>query len=122
MKIAIPSEGTNLQSNVSQSFGRCEYFVVVDTDTNKFEVIDNTAISSEGGAGIKASQSVVDSGAKAVITFHLGQNAADVLNAADIKILKAVPGNIENVVSKFNSNQLEVLTEIHPGYHNHGGK
>jgi predicted Fe-Mo cluster-binding NifX family protein len=122
MKIAIPCEGTNLQSNVSQSFGRCEYFVVVDTDTNKFEVIDNTAISSEGGAGIKASQSVVDSGAKAVITFHLGQNAADVLNAADVKILKAVPGDIENVVAKFKSNQLEVLTEIHPGYHNHGGK
>jgi predicted Fe-Mo cluster-binding NifX family protein len=122
MKIAIPSEGTNLQSNVSQSFGRCEYFVVVDTDINNFEVIDNTAISSEGGAGIKASQSVVDSGAKAVITFHLGQNAADVLNAADIKILKAVQGDIENVVSKFKSNQLEELTEIHPGYHNHGGK
>ena len=122
MKIAISSTGKDLESEVDARFGRCDYFMVVDTDTNEFEVIDNTAISSEGGAGIKASQSVVDSGANAVITFHLGQNAADVLNEADIKILKAVSGDIENVVSKFISNQLEPLTEIHPGYHNHGGK
>jgi predicted Fe-Mo cluster-binding NifX family protein len=119
MKVAIPSEGINLQSNVSQSFGRCEYFLVVDTNTNNFEVIDNTAVSSEGGAGIKASQLVVDSSANALITFHLGLNAADVLNSADIKILKAVPGKIENVVAKFISNQLEPLTDI---YHHQGGK
>lgn len=122
MKIAIPSEGKTLQSNVCQSFGRTEYFMVVNTDDMSFDVIDNAAVSSEGGAGIKAAQSVVDAGADAVITFHLGQNAADVLNAADIKIFKAVHGSIENVVAKFKKDELEVLTEIHPGYHNHGGK
>lgn len=118
MKIAIPSEGTTLESIVNQSFGRTHYFIVVDSDTLQFKVIDNQAASAQGGAGIKAAQAVVDSGAEIVITFHCGQNAADVLKAAGIKIMKAVTGSVFEVVQKYKNGE---LMEIHPGYHNHGG-
>ena len=121
MKIAIPAEDKLISSNVCQSFGRTLYFVVADTGTMEYEVIDNVAASSQGGAGIKAAQSIVDSGAEAVVTFHCGQNAADVLKAADIKILKAVPGTIEEIVQKFKAGELAELTEIQPGQHQHGG-
>lgn len=122
MKIAIPSEGKKLESNLSQSFGRTEYFMIVNSESMEFEVIDNLGISSQGGAGIKAAQSIVDAQADCVITLHCGQNAADVLHAAGIKIYKAVNETIENLVKKFNSNEIELLTDIHPGYHNHGGE
>lgn len=121
MKIAIPAEGKTIDGNVSQSFGRTYYFVVVDSETLEIEVIDNEAASSQGGAGIKAAQAVVDSGAGVVVTFHCGQNAADVLKAADIKILKAVHGTIAEMVQKYKAGELAELTEIHPGYHQHGG-
>lgn len=121
MKIAIPAEEKTIESNVSQSFGRTYYFVVADTETLEFKVIDNQAASSQGGAGIMAAQAVVDSGANAVVTFHCGQNAADVLKAADIKILKAVPGTVAEMVQKYKSGELAELSEIHPGYHKHGG-
>lgn len=136
MRIAVPAEGTMIESNVSQSFGRTYYFVVADTETLEFEVIDNQAASSQGGAGIQAAQAVVDSGAVAVVAFHCGQNAADVLKAADIKILKAVPGTIAEMVQKYKAGELAELSEIHaghmasseaerndqPGYHQHGGE
>lgn len=121
MRIAVPAEEKTIVGNVSQSFGRTYYFVVVDTETLEFEVIDNQAVSSQGGAGIKAAQAVVDSGAGAVVTFHCGQNAADVLKAADIKILKAVPGTVSEMVQKYKAGELAELSEIHPGYHQHGG-
>lgn len=121
MKIAVPSEGNTLESGVCQSFGRTWYFIVADLQTLEFQVIDNQAASSQGGAGIKAAQAVVDSGAEAVITFHCGQNAADVLKAADIKILKAVSGTVSEMIRKYNAGELVELTEIHPGYHQHGG-
>lgn len=120
MKIAVPSEGTTIESNVCQSFGRTYYFIVADSETLEYEVIDNQAVSSQGGAGIKAAQAVVDSGADVVATFHCGQNAAEVLKAADIKIMKAVPGTILEVFKKFKAGELAELTEIHPGYHQHG--
>ncbi len=121
MKIAIPSTGTDIKSDVNQSFGRTPYFIVVDSDTKDFKVIDNKAADAQGGAGIKAAQTIVDSGAQAVITFRCGQNAADVLNTAGIKMIQAQSGSVEDMIAKFNKGELKELAEIHPGYHNHGG-
>ena len=121
MKIVIPSEGKSLESEVNQSFGRTHCFIAVDSDTMEFSVIDNQAANSQGGAGIKAAQAVADSGADVVITFRCGQNAADVLKAAGIKIIRAVPGSVLNTVQKYKNGELGELTQIHPGYHRHGG-
>ncbi|MCH4239217.1 MAG: NifB/NifX family molybdenum-iron cluster-binding protein [Oscillospiraceae bacterium] len=122
MKIAIPSEGKELGSAVCQSFGRTIYFILVDTDTQNFTVLDNEATAAQGGAGIKAAQAIVDSGAEAVVTFHCGENAADVLKAANIKILKAVPATVREIVEKFKKDKLSELTEIHAGYHGGGSQ
>jgi predicted Fe-Mo cluster-binding NifX family protein len=117
MKIAIPSEGQMLESPVCRSFGRTLYFIVADTDTEKFQVIDNKAVAEQGGAGIKAAQTIADSGAQAVVVFHCGQNAADVLKAANIQLWKAVPGTAAENIEKFRKGELGRLGEIHPGFH-----
>jgi len=116
MKIAIPSNEKNLESLVNNQFGRSQYFIIFDTESSTYEAIDNSAISIQGGAGIKAAQSIVDSGAKALITSYCGQNAADVLNASGVKIMKAVPTTVMNLITFFEDNQLEELTEIHDGH------
>lgn len=120
MKIAIPTQGRTLEGVVNPSFGRAERFIVVDGVTREFEVIENRAASAQGGAGIKAAQIIVDSGARVLITFQCGQNAAEVLKAAGIKIIEAVPGSITNIVDKHMGGQLRELADIHPGFH--GGR
>lgn len=122
MKLAIPSEGKELGSAVCRSFGRTVYFILADTEAPDFTVLDNSAAAAQGGAGIKAAQAIVDSGAKAVVTFHCGENAARVLKAAEIKIMKAVPGTVGEAVEKFKNGELSELTEIHAGYHGGGGR
>lgn len=121
MKIAIPSEGKTLERTVHSSFGRAEFFIIVDSNTLHFDVIDNPATNAQGGAGIKAAQAVADSGADVVVTFRCGKNAADVLEAAGIKILQAVSGSVAEIVVKCEGGELLELTDIHPGYHNHRG-
>jgi len=54
MKIAISSAGAELNSQVDQRFGRCSYFLIVDVETNNFEVYPNSAASASNGAGIEA--------------------------------------------------------------------
>lgn len=120
MKIAIPAEENRMESPVSPSFGRTAYYAIVDSETLEYSFIVNPGAESQGGAGIKAAQVVIDSGAEAVITFHLGQNAADLLQPAGVKILKAVPGTVTEMVRKYIAEKLDPLTEIHAGYH-HGG-
>ncbi len=69
-------------------FGRAPYFMIYDTETKKSDFLDNSAAASTGGAGIKVAQAIVDSKANALLTPRCGENAADVLKAADIKIYK----------------------------------
>jgi len=122
MKIIVPVESKSLDTPVCQSFGRTPLFVLVDTEKEKEEFLDNEAAASQGGAGIKASQMIADCGATAVITYRLGQNAADVLIAANIKIYKAQDGTVKENVEKFKEGKLDLLNEIHAGFHNHGGE
>jgi len=60
MKIAISSSGTSLDSNVDPRFGRCQYYIIYDTNTDSFEYVDNESRQAMGGAGIQASQFLVN--------------------------------------------------------------
>ena len=117
MKIAIPVEEARKNSNVCMSYGRTPFFAVYNTETKEYEFLDNSAAASSGGAGIKASQMLVDNGVTSVITQRLGQNAADVLNLAKVEILLAVAGDLEQNVEAFIEGKLSPLTNIHPGFH-----
>ncbi|NMA67503.1 MAG: dinitrogenase iron-molybdenum cofactor biosynthesis protein [Clostridiaceae bacterium] len=121
MKIAIPVEEKSLESNVCASFGRTPYFLIYDTDTKKSEFLDNSAVSSTGGAGIKAAQMIVDHDASILITPRLGENAANVLKCAEIKIYKTKTSLVKENIDAFISGKLSMLNEFHAGFHGHRG-
>ena len=120
MKLAIPTDGTTLESEVCPAFGRTETFLIVDTETLSFEVMVNAAVHAQGGAGILAAQSLVDAGAEAAIALHLGKNAADVMTSAGVPVYRGVAGSAADTVRRFNAGELSILQDVHPGHH-HGG-
>lgn len=87
MKIAVSSSGKDLDSQVDPRFGRCAYFVIVETDSMSFESFDNENIALGGGAGIQSAQFVASKGAGAVITGNCGPNAVQTLSASRVKFL-----------------------------------
>jgi predicted Fe-Mo cluster-binding NifX family protein len=101
MRIAISATGTNLDAEVDPRFGRCQYFIIADVETNKFEGIDNTSATSAGGAGISAAQMIVEKGVGAVLTGNCGPNAHQVLSSAGIKIITGVSGKIKDVIEEY---------------------
>lgn len=121
MKIGMPVEEKSMESKVCQSFGRTPYFLIYDTDTEEGTFLDNSAVASQGGAGIKAAQSIVDNKVSALITPRCGENAAKVIKGADIIIYKTMNDSIKDNIKALKENQLTVLEDIHPGFHNHGG-
>ncbi|WP_244833912.1 NifB/NifX family molybdenum-iron cluster-binding protein [Clostridium sp. BJN0001] len=104
------------------SFGRAPYFLFYNTQTKESVFIDNIAAESTGGAGIKAAQVIADNKVDALLTPRCGQNAADVLKAADIKIFKTINDSIKENIENYISGNLPLLNEIHAGFHGHGGK
>lgn len=122
MKVAIPVESKSPDSNVCTSFGRAPYFFVHDTETKKDSFLDNSAAASQGGAGIKAAQVIVDEGVNVLITPRCGQNAAEVIKAAHIEIYKTQKGSSRDNLTALIEGKLVFLEDIHSGFHNHGGK
>lgn len=119
--VVVPVENKSLDASVCPSFGRAPFFALVDTDSGAHKFLDNEAAASQGGAGIKAAQTLVDNGAYALITFRCGENAAKVLNAAGVALYKAKDASVNENIADFKEGKLPPLTEIHPGFHNHGG-
>ena len=107
MKIAISSAGKSLESEIDPRFGRCRYFLVVDTETEAFEVLPNENAEMMGGAGIKAAQLVADLELSAVLTGNIGPNAFEVLNTAGIQIMTGVTGIVADAIEAYKQGQLE---------------
>lgn len=85
MKVAISSTGNNLDASLDPRFGRCAYFIFVDSETGEFEAIANTAASQSGGAGIQAATTVVERGARVVISGSVGPKADRALVAGGVQ-------------------------------------
>lgn len=120
MLIALPVEENKTETMLCPSFGRAPYFMVQDTETGKTDFLENSAAASPGGAGPKAAQQLVDSKVEAVLTPRCGENAAEVLQAAGIKVFKTLALPAEENIRLFKGNTLKKMESFHKGFHGHG--
>jgi len=106
MKIAVSSSGNGLDSQVDPRFGRCAYFVIVETDDMGFEAFENGSIAMGGGAGIQAAQFVASKGAKAVITGNVGPNAVQTLSAAGVETFVGQSGTVREAMERYTKGKI----------------
>ena len=107
MKLTVTSQGQQLSSPVDPRFGRAKYFIVVDTETGDFTVADNSQnLNAAQGAGIQAGKNVVDLGAKAVVTGHVGPKAFATLQAGGVSIYTGASGTVADAVEQFKAGKL----------------
>ena len=106
MKIAVTSTGPTLDDNVEARFGRCAYFLIIDTDTMQLEAIENPNIALGGGAGIQSAQLMSEKGVTTVLTGNCGPNAFNVFGQARIQVIVGVSGPVRNAVKQFKTGAL----------------
>ena len=109
MKVAISSAGKDLTSPVDPRFGRCAYFVVVDTQTMAADGYENPGALAGTGAGVAAAQVIANAGAEAVISKVIGPYAFAALTEGEIAAYSGASGTVADAVEQFNNGQLEVL-------------
>ena len=113
MRIAIPLDEN--KKDVCIVLARAPYFLF--HEDGKDTVIENPAAVAQGGAGIQVAQFLVDNRIDALITVRCGQNAAEVFQAAEMKIYKSVNKVAADDLNAWKEGKLEELTEFHSGYH-----
>ena len=106
MKVAVSSNGENLETQLDPRFGRCAFFLVVNPDDMSFEAFNNESAAQGGGAGIQAAQFLASQGVDAVITGNCGPNAVQTLAAAGVELFAGQAGTVKAVVEKFKKGNL----------------
>ncbi len=101
MKIAVSATGGSKSAQVEPRFGRCAWFVIVDSDTLRFTAFSNPASTLPGGAGPAAAQAIQNRGANVLLTGQVGPKAERALEAAGIKVVTAEGTTVDEAVRRY---------------------
>jgi predicted DNA-binding protein (UPF0251 family)/predicted Fe-Mo cluster-binding NifX family protein len=108
--VAVASVDGTLEGSVNERFGRCKKLVIYDGERMTFQVMDNSRnMGTAQGAGIQTAQSVIEVGARTVISGHFGPKAFQVLNAAGIEVYSVTDNSVAEALRRFHQGQLERL-------------
>jgi predicted Fe-Mo cluster-binding NifX family protein len=114
-KIVITSQGPSLGSEFDERFGRCQYFIIVDTNSSDFQCLQNENTSASGGAGTASAKTIADLDVQAVVSGHFGPNAAKALQAFGIKMYISKCETISNALSEFKNGSLQEVKDATVG-------
>ena len=106
MRIAVSATAPSLDAAVDPRFGRCAYFIIVDTETTKYEVMPNPSQSAAHGAGIQSAQMLANKDVKVVLTGNVGPNAYSSLSAAGIQIITGATGTVRETIERYKIGEL----------------
>jgi predicted Fe-Mo cluster-binding NifX family protein len=118
MRVAIPTTGRDLEGVVDPRFGRASAFVIYDTTSGEWSLVDNTQnLNAAQGAGIQAATAVVNAGAEAVLTFNCGPKAFRALSAGKVAVYTGARGTVREAIEEFLSGSLPPAAQASVGEH-----
>jgi len=107
MKVVFTTPGDTLKDPLDNRFGRAAKFLIYDLDSNTFAIKSNEqSMTAAQGAGVQAAESVVRTGAKALVTGHCGPKAFRVLSAAGVKVFNCSAGTVAEALAEYTSGKL----------------
>jgi predicted Fe-Mo cluster-binding NifX family protein len=110
MKIAVSATDSTLDASVDSRFGRCAWFLLVDSETMGYEAIKNENADVASGAGTSCAQLVLEKGADAVVSGRVGPNAHEVLKQGEVTIFIAPQSSsVRETIKKCVDNQLQKM-------------
>jgi len=116
MKIAVASTGKTISSRVDDRFGRCPYFLVVDTTSRATETIENPGQGEKNAAGIRACQMLIAEDIDAIVVKNIGHNAHVTLTGAGMDVYTVVSGTVRAAVEQVKRGKLSPLERPTVGF------
>jgi len=112
MKLMAATTKGGLDDLVSEVFGRCATFTIVDVDGKDIKganVVPNQFAGGTGGVGIQVAQMAVKEKVRAVLAGRFGPNASEVLTKAGIEMVPMAGVPVRQAVEKYLSREALAL-------------
>ena len=87
MKVVITSSGNSIESTLDLSFGRCEFFVVYDSESKSIEFVPNPNRLVEESAGTGSVQLMQSLNVKKVISGEFGMRVKPLFDSMRIQMI-----------------------------------
>lgn len=101
MKIAVTATGNSIDFEIDPRFGRCSWFIIVETDDMSFQSLKNENAELPNGAGIQSVSLVASQGVDVVLTGRLGPKAEQAFSATAIKVGTGFSGTVRQAVEQY---------------------
>ena len=105
MKVAIASTGNTLASTIGSSFGRCAWFIIVDTESGGMEFIPNTNRDMEEHAGKVAVELVATRNVEMIVSGEFGLKIKPLLDSMHIQmvVIEDAEKRISDIITLLNN-------------------
>lgn len=105
MKVAIAANGNTLEANIDNSFGRCAWFIIIDTESGGMEFIPNTTRDNEEGAGKTAVELVASRNVKMIVSGEFGEKIKPMLDSMHIQmvVIKDSEKKVSHIIDLLNN-------------------
>lgn len=111
MRIAVTSMEKNLDSQVSERFGRSLYVFVADTETRVVRIVDNHAFVELGlGSGTKIAEMLASMGVEWVATGKIGGYSFQTLNNSGISVVSPATGSCREILDRLAAGGVKAAT------------
>ncbi len=94
--IAIPVNGDYPGASLSDCFGKCDYFFLLDRGKKKFKFVPNPAKDEKEKSGKKAALNLIKNGVKTVMLYNIGLHAKNIFDRSKIQIV-LLPGKVKTL-------------------------
>ena len=123
-RIALATEDNQgLNGQISQHFGRCPYYLIVDVEgleIEKSESVDNPYYDSHAPGMVP--QFINEQRVNVMIAGGVGPRAIDMFTSLGIEVVSGATGNVGNILQAYLKGEIsgvEACGHDHPGGHSH---
>ncbi len=106
MKVLVSARGKELDSMIDPRFGRCRFFVIVETNSMDFEAFDNKNAFLKDYAGINSAKFAISTGVRTVLTGAVGPKAFRILKDSGARVFTGISGTVLDAIEDYKKGEL----------------
>ena len=111
MKIAISAKENKLDSPFEYSFHDANYYLVIDTDTSKHDVIKNEKRNNCDGISQNNLKTMVNYGVDVLISGKCDEREVNTLFDKGIRLYHGWNGHVDELVNAYENHTLQACTK-----------
>jgi len=111
MRVAISSEGIDLNAPIGHRFGISPYFIIADLDTEQWEVVRNPGSSGKRGAGVEAIVLAISKDVRALLTGYCSPTARNHLESNGIEVTTGLSGTVGAALESYRKREIRKPAE-----------